>query len=298
MSVDMALDAEGQQHRGTSLLLERLFIILRRITMALLLLAILLAGWLVRRYTPYESSSDFAYLLGLVGGVLMLGLLLYPLRKRLSILHGLGPLRFWFRFHMVAGLLGPVLVLFHSTFHVRSINAAVALASMLLVVASGLVGRFIYRRIHRGLYGSRATHEEFQQSLDKQLRELRSSPQLPSEVKQDIERFARLVTFEEEGRWRRAIHFLSLGVRRQFAGLRARRMLARHANSHRADAHSPFADLDELLRNIDATLRAAQKAAQFSTYERLFSHWHTVHIPFLFMLMLTLLVHVVAVHAY
>jgi hypothetical protein len=62
--------------------------------------------------------------------------------------------------------------------------------------------------------------------------------------------------------------------------------------------HGKLADLDELLLNIDATLRAAQTTAQFSTYERLFSQWHTVHIPFLFMLLLTALVHVVAVHAY
>jgi hypothetical protein len=56
--------------------------------------------------------------------------------------------------------------------------------------------------------------------------------------------------------------------------------------------------MDELIRNIDLTLQAAQKAAQFSTYERLFSLWHAVHIPFLCMLVITAVVHVFAVHAY
>lgn len=270
----------------------------KRIAMVLLPLALLLAGWQVRSHALYSSNSDFAYYLGLTGGILMLALLLYPLRKRMRFLQVFGPLRYWFRFHMVAGLLGPILVLFHSTFHVRSMNAAVALGSMLLVAASGIVGRFIYRRIHRGLYGSRTTHEELQQTLDKQLRAVQSSLALPGEVKQEIENFAQLVSSVPEGRWQRVVHFVSLGVRRRHAGRRARRTMERHAKSSRTVMHGTLADLDELLLNIDATLRAAQTTAQFSTYERLFSQWHTVHVPFLFMLLLTALVHVVAVHAY
>lgn len=298
MSVDIALDSTGHQHRGTSFRLGGMRQTARRIAVAALTLALILAAWHVRSHAPYTSSSDFAYYLGLVGGSLMLALLLYPLRKRIRVLHALGPLRHWFRFHMIAGFLGPILVLFHSTFHIRSINAAVALASMLLVAASGIVGRFIYRRIHRGLYGSRTTHEELQQSLDKQLKHVQASPVLPREVKQEIESFARLVSCAPEGRWQRVVHFVSLGFRRRRAGKRARRAMARYSESYRTVLHGTLADLDQLLLNIDATLRAAQTTAQFSTYERLFSQWHAVHVPFLFMLLLTALVHVVAVHAY
>lgn len=298
MGVDIALSAAGQPARETLLWLEGVRRGARFVLLAALPLGFLLAAWHVRSHAPYSSSSNFAYYLGLVGGALMLALLIYPLRKRIRILQALGPLRIWFRFHMVAGFLGPLLVLFHSTFHVRSVNAAVALASMLLVAASGIVGRFIYREIHRGLYGSRMTHEELQQSLDKQLKEVQSSSVLPREVKQEIESFARLVSCVPEGRWRRVAHFVSLGVRRRLAGRRARRTMAKHALSSRTVLNGTLADLDQLLLNIDATLKAAQTTAQFSTYERLFSQWHAVHVPFLFMLLITALVHVVAVHAY
>lgn len=298
MSAEVALNTAGRQYGETSLRLPGIRTAARRIALGALPLALLLAGWLVRRYAPYSSNSDFAYYLGLIGGALMLGLLLYPLRKRVRMLQGLGPLRFWFRFHMIGGLLGPILVLFHSTFHVRSLNAAVALASMLLVAASGIVGRFIYRRIHRGLYGSRTTQGELQQSLEKQLQVVRSSLILPDGVKQEIESFARLVTCVPEGRWQRVLHFVSLGARRRLAGTRVRRTMARHAKSSHTALHGSLAELHELLLNMDAALRAAQTTAQFSTYERLFSLWHTVHIPFLVMLVLTALVHVVAVHAY
>jgi len=298
MSAEITLVAARHPHKPVSPLLVRLRMAARRILMAMLLLALVLAGWHVRNHPPYTSDSDIAYYLGLVGGLLMLSLFLYPLRKRVRILQYLGPLRFWFRFHMLAGILGPALVLFHSTFQVRSFNAAIALASMLLVVASGLAGRLLYRRIHRGLYGSRATLEELQQSLDTQLQAMRSSSDLPGEVKQEIERFARLVSSVPVARWYRVAHFVTLGFRRRHTYQRARHALTKYAGSSRTNAGSGFADPGELLRSIDATLKAAQTAAQFSTYERLFSHWHTVHIPFLFMLVLTALVHVVAVHAY
>jgi hypothetical protein len=263
-----------------------------------LISVLLLAGWYVIYYSPYTSDSDVAYYLGLTGGLLMLSLFLYPLRKRLSILRYLGPLRFWFRFHMFAGIFGPVLVVFHSTFQVRSFNAGIAFASMLLVVSSGIIGRLLYRRIHRGLYGRRETLDELRQSLDKQLEEMRSSANLPGEVKQEIERFAQLVFCAPANRLQRIAHFISLGIRRRRAYQDARRMLTRHTGSSREDKHTPYADLVDLLSNIDLTLRAVQNTAQFSTYERLFSYWHTVHIPFLFMLVITAIVHVVAVHAY
>jgi hypothetical protein len=298
MNMEIALDLEDSQESGKSLLLARLRVAIKRVAVTLVLLAVLLAAWLVRVQEPYASNSDSAYFLGLVGGSLMLALLLYPLRKRLRWMQRIGPLRIWFRFHMFAGVLGPMLILFHSTFQVRSINAAVALTSMLLVAASGLVGRFFYRRIHRGLYGSRATQAELQVLLDNQLKSMRSSSLLPQAVLEEVENFARLVSHVPEGRWRRIVHFVTLGVRRRFAGRRARLALTLHTKSNHKDFINDLADMDELLRNINATLIAAQSAAQFLTYERLFSHWHTVHIPFLFMLLLTALVHVVAVHAY
>lgn len=298
MGIEITLDVAEHEARKTMVWLEGVRKAAWYVAVAVLLPGLLLAAWHVRSRAPYSSSSDFAYYLGLAGGLLMLALLLYPLRKRMRTLQVLGPLRIWFRFHMLAGLLGPTLVLFHSTFHVRSLNAAVALASMLLVAASGVVGRFLYRRIHRGLYGSRTSHEEMQQSLDRQLQQLRAAPLIPAGVKQEIERYARLVNCVPEGRWHRAVHFLSLGVRRRLAGRLAHRAMARHTHPASTVMHGALADLNALLMNIDATLRAAQATAQFATYERLFSHWHTIHIPFLFMLVITALVHVVAVHAY
>jgi hypothetical protein len=40
------------------------------------------------------------------------------------------------------------------------------------------------------------------------------------------------------------------------------------------------------------------RVAQFTAYERLFALWHVLHVPFVYLLVLTACFHVFAVHAY
>ncbi|OYU72180.1 MAG: hypothetical protein CFE45_40840, partial [Burkholderiales bacterium PBB5] len=89
----------------------------------------------------------------------------YPLRKRWQTLARFGRAKWWFVVHMVLGIGGPLMVLAHSTFRVGSLNAAVALFSMLLVSGSGVAGRFLYLRIHRGLGGERHTLASLREAL-------------------------------------------------------------------------------------------------------------------------------------
>jgi hypothetical protein len=264
---------------------------------AAIVVAVFLAGWHVSQASPYKSGAGFGYMLGLLGGSLMLILLLYPLRKRARFMQHWGPLKYWFRMHMLGGIAGPLLVLFHSTFSVGSLNAAVALGSMLLVVASGLVGRFLYRKIHRGLYGSELSLKDLQQTLQQEMAALEPQLRARPEVSAELAQFASLVAAPPAG-WRRVSHFLSLGWKRRRVHHRVRHFINSPRSAGYAGAVSTRKRLHCLLGNIDATLRVAQQAAQFSTYERLFSLWHVVHVPFLCMLVITAIIHVVAVHVY
>ena len=271
---------------------------LAAIAVPVVVLSLLLIAWAVRHDRAYTSASAFGYWLGVLGGSLMLLLLIYPLRKRFRVLSILGPLKHWFRFHLIAGIAGPVIVLFHSTFRVGSFNAAIALACMLLVVASGIVGRFIYRKIHHGLYGSKATAAELQRSLQQQIEALQGAFVRMPEVAREIGRFSALVAAQPKGRWQHILHFASLGCKRYLAGRRMRLAIAGYGAKPGAAAAISQQDLQQLAQTIDNTLKAIQRTAQFSNYERLFSLWHVVHIPFLCLLVVTAIVHVVAVHAY
>ncbi|HEX5393252.1 MAG TPA: hypothetical protein VFW68_08225 [Rhodocyclaceae bacterium] len=246
-------------------------------------------AWYVRELQPYTSASDVGYWMGVAGGSLMAALLLYPLRKRLRWTQPLGALRHWFRFHMVAGIGGPLLVLYHSTFHVGSFNAAIALSSMLLVAASGIVGRFLYRRIHHGLYGRQATFKELQEQLGQHLTALENGMQYLPAVKGEVEAYLLHAGEPRRGKLVAILHFLSLGAYRRASLRRVRKAIS--ATSRRPSR-------EKLYLAVADTLSAAQKASQFNAYVRLFALWHVIHIPFLGMLVLTAVAHVIAVHTY
>jgi hypothetical protein len=55
---------------------------------------------------------------------------------------GPGAVRHWLELHVFAGLVGPYLVLLHTSFRFRGLAGVLTLA-MLFVVGSGLVGRFL-----------------------------------------------------------------------------------------------------------------------------------------------------------
>ena len=122
----------------------------------LVIVLILFSGWQGRSQGYLTPEQGPGYALGIIGGLLMLLLLLYPLRKHMRWTRLLGPVRHWFRAHMLMGVIGPVCILYHCNFRLGSMNGNIALFSMLLVALSGLTGRYFYTRIHYGLYGQKA----------------------------------------------------------------------------------------------------------------------------------------------
>ncbi len=119
-------------------------------------LAALYAGWIYREEEYIRPETGVGYWLGIIGTTMMALLLLYPLRKRARSFRGFGKVPTWFRSHMIMGIAGPMLIIFHSNFHSHSLNASVALFFMLTIVASGIIGRYLFSKIHMGLYGTKA----------------------------------------------------------------------------------------------------------------------------------------------
>lgn len=265
----------------------------------------LLAVWVyfkaAQNQLDYKPSSGFGYYLGLVGGVMMLLMLLYPVRKHMQFARRFGPLKYWFMMHMIFGIGGPVLVLFHTTFHVKSLNAGVALYSMLLVVASGIIGRFIYKRIHQGLYGRKLNLDELQKSVDLNQRSTDRVITLAisaTAVDAKLQKFRDLAFETRIGFATRFWRFITFDLRRY--------MLTRHSRSEmkRAIAHlaktqgwdklEQHNHLQEAMMYVKRYLSSVQRAAQFSAFERLFRLWHVLHSPFVWLLGVSGIVHVIA----
>lgn len=98
------------------------------------------------------AGDLFGHLIGLLGFVLMLMTeVLYSIRKR-SRSARWGRMSSWLQFHIFTGLVGPYLVLLHSSWKFNGLAGATTLLTAIIVV-SGFVGRYIYTRIPRSLDG-------------------------------------------------------------------------------------------------------------------------------------------------
>jgi hypothetical protein len=266
------------------------------------LCALVGSAWLFSRYGGYKAGSGVGYYLGVAGGVALLLVFLYPLRKRVGFLRSWGATKGWFALHMACGIVGPFLILAHCTFKVGSINAGVALASMLMVAASGIVGRFIYTRIHHGLYGTRIQLAHLQSAVGVSAGKVSSRLQVAPQVEARLKAFQAATIERPHDLVHSTWSFLTLGLRAHWMLRRCTKEFSRayrvHARSNGWDAARQARDLEAVKVLIEAYLSAVQRVVQFHRYERLFSLWHILHVPMVWMLILTAIVHVIAVHAY
>ena len=259
-------------------------------------------GWIDRNDLSRTAESGVGYALGIIGGVLMLMLLLYPLRKRARFMQRLGPVKWWFRSHMILGIVGPMCILFHCSFHLGALNSNVSLLCMTLVASSGLVGRYLYSKIHYGLYGRKATLQELLQdtSLFKSLlvTALTFAPQHRDRL-QAVEKDA-LST--QRGMLSSMLNIAIFNVQSYWIGLALRRLLKRallnEMQKHGGDRREINQKLREQRRQLAEYLAILRKINQLAFYDRLFSLWHVLHFPLFLMLVISGIVHVIAVHLY
>ena len=104
-------------------------------------------------HSHLKPSGVVGHGLGIAGSLLMLvGVGIYMARKRMKRLSRLGKLKHWLEFHIFLCTLGPILVLFHTSFKFGGL-VAISFWSMVAVFASGIIGRFIYIQIPRTIEG-------------------------------------------------------------------------------------------------------------------------------------------------
>src|SRR5438132_236790 len=124
-------------------------------TGALILAWLALKGWdyyllprVARLHSPLHatlrSAGSWGHGIGIVATAFMLLNFLYPVRKRTRALSGMGSIRSWLDFHMFVGFMSPLVIAFHAAFQSNNQLATGTAAALLIVVLTGIFGRFIY----------------------------------------------------------------------------------------------------------------------------------------------------------
>ena len=232
----------------------------------------------------------------------MLLLILYPLRKRFRILHGLGRVASWFRIHMVLGILGPTMIILHSNFKIGSLNSRLALFTMLVVVASGIVGRYLYSQVHKGLYGSRAEARDILADAEALKRQLGIDLAGSTSIFAGLEEFNARVSETPKSAMGGLWAALTIGsrvrrTRRQMFRL-TDQALSAHASQNGWSRRQKRERLNIFREHMRIYFAAVKKAQKLALFERLFALWHVLHMPLFVLLVITVVIHIVAVHLY
>jgi hypothetical protein len=266
------------------------------------LVASLAVGWLHRNEGNLAPDSGLGYWLGIVGASSMLLLLLYPLRKRMRSMRRVGSVALWFRLHMVLGLVGPVLILFHSNFELGSLNSNAALGAMLAVAISGLIGRFLYSKIHLGLYGRKAQVREILSDAEALKHLLGGALPVADQFIERMNRFTNVAMGTPRGVIASLCALPVLAIKGRFLRRRllhdARRTLAAEGRRLGWSRRQRRKRFDTAVDLVTLHITAVKKAAAFEFFERLFGLWHVLHLPLFIILVLAASIHVVAAHFY
>jgi len=258
-------------------------------------------AWVLTKVAPIPLGSDTEYNLGLVGGIMMLILFVYPLRKHVRALHGWGATKHWFLVHMVIGIGGPFMILVHSQFHIGSVQCRRGADLHADRAGSGVVGRFLYVEIHHGLPARRSTCASWR-------RRPVSAPAKsnPSSIRPRVEK--RLTDFQAYALpgateyLARRFAFMTLGLRRGRCSINAPRncagcsgqgagapLGAREVSPPGTLIAPPGAQLSRKRAEGLSILRSSCACSPCGTF---------LHVPLVYMLVLSAIAHVVAVHMY
>ena len=225
-----------------------------------------------------RPSGPVGQTFGITGAALMLMPFLYMVRKRATWLKRAGNLRTWLEVHLFCGVVGPVLVTFHTSFKFNGIVSA-AYWSMVVVVLSGFVGRYLYVRIPRSIRGIELTRAELDARADEIKAELADSTQ-PASIVARVKAFERAAV--PDGRPSLTdLLFGEVGIARR------RRALDRELES----AGVPLEQRDEIVRLTAARSTLLRRIAHLQRTKKLFALWHVFHLPLVYLLVVIVTAH-------
>ncbi len=236
------------------------------------------------RYDDLKPSGLESHGYGIVGtAMVMIGVMTYSSRKRVRAFNQIGKIKYFLEFHIFLCLLGPMLVLFHTTFKFGGI-VAVSFWSMTAVALSGLVGRYLYVQIPKGIEGNEIDIKELEQTnvtLRNQLYEQYGLDEV------DLKKIDSLALPRSQG----TPSLLSMLVFFIIGDMTMRARLTkivRHLHSHAVDAQTAHRVVAVASERIKLT-RRIQFLEQLKHY---FHYWHVIHLPFTVIMFIILFVHI------
>ncbi|HSJ09404.1 MAG TPA: hypothetical protein VK928_05800 [Longimicrobiales bacterium] len=242
-----------------------------------------------RAFSPqhglYSPSGVVGHGLGILGsGMVAVGVTMYSVRKRWAGLHSAGKLKYWLKVHIFLCTLGPFLVVLHTSFKFGGI-VSIALWSMLVVVASGVFGRYVYVRIPKTINGQFQTLAAVRGAREELAGVIGAvHPVMGADL-------LALVGPDDPLAPDGSLAALAYAAGRD----RDRREAMRRARRLLRGAAMPQPVRERLLAIVEEEHRLVTQIALLQPFQRLFRYWHILHLPLAIVMFLVLALHVTVV---
>ena len=229
-----------------------------------------------------KPGGNWGHGFGIIGSVCMiLGIVLYMASKRMRWLSRFGLLKHWLEFHIFLCTLGPVLILFHTSFKFGGL-VAVSFWSMVAVFLSGVAGRFIYIQIPRTIEGRELSLNE--------VRDMKSNigAVLSESYKLDEESYNLII---ESTKKKVELYQKSLFLQITLTYFEDRKTI-RNIKAAIKRNKLTRADRRKVVQLVNHDIKLNRKIDSLVTMQNLFKYWHVAHLPFAIVMMIIMVIHV------
>ncbi len=204
--------------------------------------------------TILKPSGSWGHGFGIIGSFsMLLGVGLYIARKRMRSLSRAGILKHWLEFHIFLCTLGPVLVMFHTSFKIGGL-VAISFWSMVAVFLSGIIGRFIYIQIPRTIEGRELSLTE--------IRDLQSGISETLKKNYNID-----LPYDNS------------------ISLQKVKMLIKDKNLTKSENK-------QVLKLVRSEISLNKRIGRLMLMQNLFRYWHVAHLPFAIVMLIIMIIHV------
>lgn len=234
-----------------------------------------------------KPSGYLGHGFGIAGTLMILiGLFTYMARKRFRKLSRLGYLKHWLEFHIFLCILGPIFILFHTSFKFGGI-VAISFWSMAAVVLSGVIGRFIYIQIPRSIEGQELSINEINAMKTEFAAKLANAgigiADFPERVEEALKNRPDLSG-------KNIFAKITGGYRYDRAAYNLLKRDLRKVNLSRQN-------FNKASRLLKSELALSRKIDMLVSMRNLMEYWHVAHLPFAMAMLIVMVIHVIVVIA-
>lgn len=236
----------------------------------------------------FKPSGTVGHGLGIVGTLLIvIGVFTYIARKRYRFLSQFGRLKYWLEFHIFLCILGPIMILFHTTFKFGGI-VSISFWSMVAVVISGVIGRFIYIQIPRTIEGREMSLDEIK-GMKNQMNETFKNHYHLDENTYDVILNSTLTSDQDQGG-----NLLARIFNNYFEDKKRIKLVKNVLRENKLSK----ASIRQVSKLIKSEISLNNKIERLQAMQQLFKYWHIAHLPFAIIMMIIMVVHVAIVVAF